>query len=232
MTLDIYTDGTYLHQNPSWHVEHSAWKAQHVLSMLQRHQLAPKTIAEIGCGAGETLKQLHDALDASVRLVGYDISPQAHQLSLSRASERLEFKLMDFADEPESEFDLVLLMDVLEHVEGYYHFLRMIKARSRHTLLHLPLELSVQTVLRGNFFREVHDSAGHLHYFSKESALQMVADVKYDVLDYVYTRGAVDFPPTSFKMALARLPRKMMFALNPDFAVRLLGGFSLLVLMR
>jgi hypothetical protein len=27
-----------------------------------------------------------------------------------------------------------------------------------------------------------------------------------------------------------RLPRRMMFALNPDLTVRVLGGFSLLVL--
>ncbi len=230
MTFELYTRGSYGEKNPTWHVEHSAWKAQQILRMLKRNHLAPKTFAEVGCGAGEILKQLHDKLDVNVHFVGYDISPQAHQLSQARASERLQFKLMDFAEEKNADFDLILLMDVVEHVEDYYHFLREIKPRGRYKLLHLPLELSAQTVLRGNFFRAVHESAGHLHYFSKETALQMLADVNYNVLDYAYTAGAVDFAPTSIKMALARLPRKVLFALNQDFAARLLAGFSLLVL--
>ena len=232
MTPQRYTDGTYLQKNPTWHVEHSAWKAQHILRLLRRNDLRPKTIAEVGCGAGEMLKQLHDAMDKDVRFVGYDISPQAHQLSQSRATDRLQFELLDFTLEREVVVDLVLLIDVVEHVEDYYHFLRALKPRGRYHLLHIPLELSVQTVLRKDFFRTVHESAGHLHYFSRETALQLLEDVNYELLDYVYTGGAVDFAPTSFKMALAWLPRKLLFALHREYAARLLGGFSLLALTR
>src|SRR4051812_22867701 len=95
-----YTDASYLKKNPTWHVEHSAWKAQHVLTMIKRNHLTLKTIAEIGCGAGEILKQMHDAMESDVRFVGYEISPQAHALSQTRASERLEFRLADFLSEP------------------------------------------------------------------------------------------------------------------------------------
>jgi ubiquinone/menaquinone biosynthesis C-methylase UbiE len=227
-----YTDGTYLQKNPTWHVEHAAWKARHILQMLKRNDLAPKTIAEVGCGAGEILRQLHDAMDKDVRFAGYDISPQAYLLSRPRATDRLQFKLLDFTQEPEVVVDLVLLIDVVEHVEDYYHFLRALKPRGRFHLLHIPLELSLQSVLRKNFFQTVHMSAGHLHYFSRETALQLLADVNYEVLDYVYTGGAIDFAPTSFKMALAWLPRKLLFGLNQELAARLLGGFSLLVLAR
>ncbi|MDQ3215016.1 MAG: class I SAM-dependent methyltransferase [Pseudomonadota bacterium] len=230
MTCELYTQGRYAENYPTWHVEHSAWKAQHVLDMLKRNRLAPRTIAEVGCGAGEILKQLHDRMDDQVRLVGYDISPQAHALSESRVSERLQFKLMDFLQDETAEFDLILLIDVVEHIDDYYHFLRALKPRTRYVILHLPLDLSVQTVLRKDFFRTVHESAGHLHYFSQETARQMLADVGYEILDARLTASSLDLPMTSFKMALARLPRKLLYALNPGFACRLLGGSSLLVL--
>ena len=41
MQATIYTDGTYLRNNPSWHTGDSAWKATHVLRMLERHHLSP-----------------------------------------------------------------------------------------------------------------------------------------------------------------------------------------------
>ena len=90
-----YTDGQYLEHNPTWHVEDSPWKAGHVLEMLKRHGLSPRTVCEVGCGAGEILRQLHDRMGGDVRFVGYEISPQAYELSRTRATERLEFRLQD-----------------------------------------------------------------------------------------------------------------------------------------
>ena len=40
----IYTDGTYLRNNPEWHADDSAWKADHVARLLERNALAPKTV--------------------------------------------------------------------------------------------------------------------------------------------------------------------------------------------
>ena len=76
----MYTDGVYLEKNPGWHVEESAWKAQQIDRMLKLHQLEPQTICEVGCGAGEILRQLQNKMNDSCELWGYDISPQALEL--------------------------------------------------------------------------------------------------------------------------------------------------------
>jgi ubiquinone/menaquinone biosynthesis C-methylase UbiE len=76
----IYTDGTYLEKNPLWHSDESPFKAAQILRMLERHRLKPKTIAEVGCGAGEVLKRLQGKMDSDCRFWGYDISPQALKL--------------------------------------------------------------------------------------------------------------------------------------------------------
>src|SRR5579859_2700572 len=85
-TMDsIYTDGTYLRNNPAWHADDSAWKAGHIAAMLERHALAPATVCEVGCGAGEVLRALATRLDASTRFIGYEISPDAFALCASKA---------------------------------------------------------------------------------------------------------------------------------------------------
>src|SRR6266704_1242423 len=55
MTRDLYTSGEYLQKNPLWHADESPWKAKYVLQMIARNKIAPKTVCDVGCGAGEVL---------------------------------------------------------------------------------------------------------------------------------------------------------------------------------
>ena len=52
----LYSNGTYLEKNPLWYSDESPFKAAQILRMLERHRLKPKTIAEVGCGAGKCSK--------------------------------------------------------------------------------------------------------------------------------------------------------------------------------
>jgi len=233
MLKDIYTSGNYLEKNPTWHVEDSPWKARQVMRMMAQNQIVPKTICEVGCGAGEILKQLQEQLDSVCALWGYEISPQAFDLCKSRADEKLHFKLADFTQEKDIFFDLILLMDVIEHLEDYFSFLRAIKPKGHYKILHIPLDLTMKTVVSGRLirFREFY---GHIHYFTKDIALQMLKDVGYEVLDYFYTSASMELPSTEIKNEIKRkmlkLPRKLFFACNADLAARILGGWALLVL--
>jgi tRNA G46 methylase TrmB len=69
----IYNDGQYLDANPSWHVEDSPWKAGQIQKMIERNKLQFSSMAEIGCGAGEILRQLQ-LLYPSCQYHGYEIS--------------------------------------------------------------------------------------------------------------------------------------------------------------
>lgn len=230
MYEDLYTGGGYAEMNPSWHVEESAWKAEQILRMLDRNAVAPKTICEVGCGAGEVLKQLQDHMESDCAFVGYDISPQAITLCQTRANARLQCRLMDIRQEPDSHYDLMLLLDVVEHVEDYFGLLRGLRPKATHTIFHLPLDVSVQTVLRPHGLLKTRSAYGHIHYFTKEIALQLVRDAGYNVLDHVYTRRSLEMPTHELPKRLMRVPRQLLFALDEDVAVRILGGFSLLIL--
>jgi ubiquinone/menaquinone biosynthesis C-methylase UbiE len=232
MLEEIYTTGEYLEKNPGWHVEESPWKAKHIIQMMKENDILPETICDVGCGAGEVLKQLQEKMDIDCSFWGYDVSPQAFELAQSRANDRLHFKLADIRQERDVYFDLVLVLDVIEHLEDYFKFLREIRSKSQYKILHIPLDLSVQTVLRREGLLKVRKAYGHIHYFTKEVAIQMLKDAGYEVLNYFYTARAMEVPSNEFKRNLLRFPRKLIFAISEDLAVRILGGWSLLVLAK
>jgi len=153
----------------------------------------------VGCGAGEVLKQLQQRLDKDCDFLGCDISPQAIELCRSRANERLHFELGDVTKISERFFDVILVLDVIEHLEDYYSFLRTIKERVLYKIFQIPLDLSVQTVLRANPLIRDRQRFGHIHYFTKETALQLLSDLGYNIIDWFYTAVALNLPSTNLK---------------------------------
>ena len=198
---------------------------------MTRQRIEAKTICDVGCGVGEVLRLLQRALPTDCQLCGYEVSPQAFELRRARSNESLHFKLMDIASETGICFDLILLLDVIEHVEDYFSLLRDIKPKGRLAILHIPLDLSVQTVLRKSGLTKRRDLYAHLHYFTKDIALRTLDEVGYEVLDYFYTPRSNEVG-SGVVQWLLRMPRKVCFATHKDFAVRLLGGYSLLVLAK
>jgi cyclopropane fatty-acyl-phospholipid synthase-like methyltransferase len=225
----IYQNGRYHSDHPTWHAEDSSWKARQILKMLARHNLQPKTIAEIGCGAGEILRQLHTSLPGDVTFCGYDISEQAHSMARTRTTPRLSFHLKDLTEE-DARFDLLLVIDVFEHVEDYLGFLRRLRQKSRHMIFHIPLDLSAQSILRHGKLLQTRKDVGHLHYFTEDTALATLRHAGYSVEDSFFTAAGIERGSGAIKNRLAKLPRKLIAAISPSFASRLLGGFSLLVL--
>jgi cyclopropane fatty-acyl-phospholipid synthase-like methyltransferase len=223
-----YLDGQYLLKNPSFHVEDSPWKAGQILKMLQLCSLQPATIAEVGCGAGEILVQLSRKLP-SVRLFGYELSPQGFQLCQERQTERVQYFQVDILKQTHNRYDLVLCIDVFEHIEDYFSFLRALKERGRAFIFHVPLDMNAQMVARGEPISRVRSTVGHLHYFSKETALAALRDCGYAIRSWFFTPNGVD-RPKSPKARLLQVPRKLCCRAVPELTVRLLGGYSLLVL--
>ncbi len=229
----IYEDGRYGTNNPGWHAEDSPWKASHIASLLKAHNISPARLCEVGCGVGEILVNLAREYPAPSQLTGFEISPQAYEICRAKATDRLHFS----SDNPfESRtaaaqpFDVALAIDVFEHVEDYFGFLRHMRSLAKYKVFHIPLDLSVQTVLRGTPLRRVRDIVGHIHFFTKETALASLVHAGYTVVDWRYTANSLELPNRGWKASLGRLPRQVLSAFNHDWSVRVMGGYSLLVL--
>ncbi|MFN7700788.1 MAG: class I SAM-dependent methyltransferase [Deltaproteobacteria bacterium] len=230
---DIYRDGRYAQRNTSYHTEDSAWKARSIARLMAEHGLAPKKIAEIGCGAGQVIAELsRDARWANARFVGYDISPQAIELA-RRSGGAVEYVCGDLLESAPNDIELLLCIDVFEHVPDYLGFLEKCRGLARHHVFHIPLDLHVSSVLR-NSFLGARKSVGHLHYFTAESALATLRDAGFEVVSRRLMNPAADLfwnQPT-WRRAVANIPRWAIGRLSEPLAARLLGGYTLLVLAR
>jgi cyclopropane fatty-acyl-phospholipid synthase-like methyltransferase len=227
MNPSIYTDGEYLKATGgTWHLEDSPTKARYIRDMLDRNpQLRPKTVCEIGCGAGGILSELKKLMPEDVTFTGYEISPQAHQMSQQFAGGRCRFVLGDaFADR--DVFDLVAVMDVIEHVEDCFAFLRQTKAKGRYKIYNIPLDTSASFTLRG--FNQW-DSVGHLHLFTMETALKTIEHSGQKVLDWKLAPGAFERHGKSLKTHAMNAARAGVGSFSVKMAARLFGGYSLLV---
>jgi hypothetical protein len=225
----MYTDGTYLRNNPDWHADDSPWKAKHIAAMLARHGIVPRTVCEVGCGAGEILRNLSTQLDPATRFFGYEISPNAYALCSQKASEKFTYRFADLLQE-DADFDVVMAIDVFEHVEDYFGFLRKLRTKGRHKIFHIPLELSALQVMRPGRLLDARKSVGHIHHFSKDTALATLEDCGYKVRDHIYTSGRTELGGLSWKSRLLKGPRNALYKMSPNAAARILGGYSLLVL--
>ncbi len=228
---DMYLDGTYLKKNPTWHAEDSPWKAAGILKMIYRNKLQPKLVCEVGCGAGEVLRCLSRNFNSGAEFHGFEIAKDAFINCLPKRAPNLKFFLMDVTRESNELFyDLVLAIDVIEHVEDYFGFLRKIKGKGRYKIFHIPLDVSVMSILNIGAILNVREKCGHIHYFTKDLALHSLNDAGYDIIDSFYTYRSLELGPKSVMTLAARLPRWIMFRVHQDFGIRLLGGASLMVL--
>ena len=226
----IYQNGSYLRMNPSWHLEESPFKVRQIRRMLKEQKIAPQTICDVGCGAGLVLQELQPYLPSSCVCWGYDVSPDAIGICKRRENENLHFALCDIRkSDGEVFFDLLLMLDVFEHVEDYMGLLRAVKSKARQKLFHIPLDLSVQAVMRKNGLLLRRDHFAHLHYFTKETALRTLIDVGYKIIAHFYTPRCIELGDLPIQKML-RIPRRLCFSVSPELTVRVLGGYSLMVL--
>ena len=226
---EIYLDETYLTNNPTWHVEDSPWKALQIIKMLSRHKIDAATVCEVGCGAGEILKQLSASYPKTL-FSGYELSPQAFKLCKTRESEKVRYFMSNLL-ETNSHFDVLLCVDVFEHVEDYIGFLKQLKTKATFHIFHIPLDITVSSVLRNTMIAS-RNSVGHLHYFTTETAIATIKDSGYEIVDYFFTPSFDDLPSKTWRAKLVKMLRKLLYAISPKTMVKLLGGCSLLVLTK
>ena len=225
----IYEDGTYLADNPGWHSTDSEWKAKQIFETLRSNNQSPKTVVEVGCGAGGVVFHLAKLLNETL-FIGYDISAQAINLAKLNASDRVQFVLGDYFVSQDLMFDLAICADVFEHVDDYLGFLKRLALKQKCVVFHVPLDISLVSTLLPSILIKTRNLVGHIHYFNKETAEATIRDCGFDIVDSRVTPGCLELPERGFKGKLFWTIRKVVHSFSPKFAAKILGGFSLMVL--
>lgn len=224
---EIYNDQTYLHNHPTWHEEDAAWKASKISQALKAHKLSPQTVAEIGCGTGEIVRLLAEELP-QVSFSGFDISQDVFELAQKKEAKNLHFEHLDLLT-TDKQFDVLLVVDVIEHVENYIDFVRECQKHAKYVIFHIPLDMSVQKLLRAHTILHNRYHTGHLHYFCKETAVATVKDVGFEIMGAEYTRWGLETAQPGVLKKLGKLPLFLLDLVSTNLAAKIMGGNSLLV---
>jgi SAM-dependent methyltransferase len=224
---DIYNNQDYLKKNPHWHQEDSAFKAGFIHSILEKNKITYNSVCEVGCGAGEILVQLKQLNGSkAIAYSGYDISRDAIALAQKKNS-RIDFKCADITKENVS-VDVMLIIDVIEHLRDYFSFLDDLSKKSKYTVFHIPLDMFVWSLFREQMLIESKERVGHIHNFSEDFIVSILKDHGYNIISKEYT--APDNSASSFKQKIKNTMRSVLFKIAPRFTTKTMGGYSLLVL--
>ena len=196
---DKYINGDYLAHNPTWDIEHSSRKAKDIFSVVSDEWLrsifesGSGKVLEIGCGVGGVLYNFSQKLESKSiahRAVGCDISPTAVERAKEKFGHAVEFY---FARTPkvEEKASLILLIDVVEHVENPKEFFELVKGCSEHFVIRLPLDNSLWNRML-NKLPELKERLGHLRFFNYKTALKFVESNGLEVINYSFTDNFTD----------------------------------------
>ena len=225
---EIYKDGTYLKNNPDWNAGDSSFKANKIVQLLRKHKLILESVCEVGCGSGEMLVKLSSQLP-NVNFVGVDISQDAINIAKTKETSQIRFELRDITNNHFNQhFDLILVIDVIEHIENYFKFLRDVRPRGRYTVFHIPLDMCMWSLFRENMLIESKDRVGHIHAFTEDFIKSVLKDCGYKIIDGVYTE--TNLKPLKAKQKLVEFTRRIIFKINKRFCSKTIGGMSILIL--
>lgn len=225
---DRYLSEDYVTSNPSWDLQDSPWKAAMIEKVFGADGLNSKSICEVGCGAGGILTELSEKHPSS-RFVGYEISPAASRFWTSRKRPNVVFVISEFPKNRDERYDILLVLDVIEHVSNPAAFLNGLRGAAKEYFFHIPLDLSALSVARETPLMTVREKVGHINYYTKTLALELLRESGFDIVGWGYSGAAFNSPHASWKTRLAALPRAIAYLVNKDVGVRIFGGETLWV---
>lgn len=229
LPIDKYISKDYLANNPTWDIEDSPWKSSFVTDILKSNGITPYSICDLGCGAGGVLAQLRKKYP-DIELFGYDIAPDAACFWPKHKQEKITFVSGDFFKLNTKTYDVILLLDVIEHVSDPFRFLNALLDKSKYFIFHIPLDLSAINLIREKPILYARKKAFHINYFTKNLALSLLEECGFKIIEWKYSGAAFNNPRRTFKTRMANIPRKILNTINKEIGVRTLGGETLFVL--
>lgn len=136
------------------------------------------------------------------------------------------------AGDIEDRFDIIFLMDVVEHVTDPYTFLRSIHRLAPLVVLHIPIEQSLaHSVLSKP--RQSYKLFHHVHFFSLETMQLLLEESGYEIVYMQMTAASKEILrfKTSLHEKLMRSIRYCTYKVAPRLSSLLMGG-SVMVVMR
>jgi len=222
----------YINKNPNMHLEDSLLKLGQI-SLVIPSSLKVKSLLDVACGAGLITLKMVEKLKSKDN-VGIDIS----RAMINKAKELdkdgvVIWKVTDvFKYNAKNKFDLVICVDILEHVEHDLKFLKKVGQLGRYVVIKTPLEKSTfsKLLVKLKIFDPWKDTEiryGHIQHYDEKDLNNLFLQCKLKVVDSI----SVPMPKRS-KMIweIFRLLFYPIAILSMNEMVKISGGFKIVLL--
>lgn len=160
-------------------------KAQAIETLLDRTGVRPDSIAELGCGTGAVIRELHRR-NVARRYVAMDYSAPALD-HLREKDSGIEVRQCDIMQiEPAREqFDVVVLSHVLEHLEDPLALLKKIRQVLNFRLLiaEVPLEALPLCRLKLHILGRERDNTGHVQFYTPQTFERLIESSGLQIIE-------------------------------------------------
>jgi len=153
-------------------------------------------LLDVGGGAGLILKGVADYLrEENINVKKYALDLSKEMLQIQKENNPDMIMLLEGGIEKtsfrEKEIDLVLMVDVLEHVSDPVAALKELSRISKYVIFKVPMENNVyynilNLVKRGGLRREIYEKVGHVHFYSFRKLRRQLVEYAGDVLEYAF----------------------------------------------
>ncbi len=178
-------------------------------------ELRGKSVLDIGCASGALLQSL--ARHGPRRMVGIDIAEEPLEFGRTRYGLDLRCAPLDAAGFAAGEFDLIIMVDVIEHVTNLNDFLReAARCLASAGAIYVSTPDAGGLSAAGDRWCHLYLNYEHLHYLSRASLGHLANRHGLEAMK-LWSEG---YPVASMHYRFNALPRTLRLMLEPHVAIR------------
>jgi 2-polyprenyl-3-methyl-5-hydroxy-6-metoxy-1,4-benzoquinol methylase len=176
----------HLERQAKWLEYGAVEKANSISELIQRNNIRPRSLLELGCGTGAVIVEC-ERRGLAAEFTAVDYSAEAIEFLRSRAPaiNCLTADITDAGFILEDHFDVVVLSHVIEHLEDPLEFLRAIKDRLRfqYLIVEVPLEDLFAARVKSVFCDRKKNTAGHVQFFTGTTINMLLCSAGFKIVD-------------------------------------------------
>ena len=220
--MDIYQSGEYIDKNPTLHDEDASFKVNNIINIFESSidlkQKKKIKILDIGGGNGSVGFLFSQYLKEK----RYEF--EFHAIDMSEEMLKIQKKCNPFLKQIffgdiknlNDKYDLVLLIDVIEHIEDYKIFTNNLKEISSYAIYNIPIEKNLFDLFRnfyfkGKYYKNQFTTLGHVNFFSFKSAI-FYLNSNFKLLNYKFVPYANHILKSNFHEYISQRKSKIRLA--------------------
>ncbi len=247
---DFYRTDEYIRQNPSLHEEDSPWKVTKIIPLVDRfidcNNKGHITVMDVGGGAGLILSEISSYIEdkhkINVDKYALDLSPGMLEIQKQRNPQLKRALNEDICCTTlrDKEIDLVLLIDLLEHVPNTAKALEEVKRISSYAIFKVPLGGWLiytlwNQISGGKPRRYVIEKYGHVNIYTYSELRGQIQEHTGQILCACFTNFHEYYFSHTFTgikgtlLNLMHIAGTLTFKFSPRLAAFMFGDFAMLL---